>query len=175
MQPTEHEDPHSCYAAFALARKKGDYAGALACMTTDTRNSFVGKIAYEVEREVLFSTPNKDTASKLLKQHSLHDADIIGQLQIASSTGKRPVDVFCRVGSTLSDQGDFLKSASKILERTIIGAEKDWRLVEVEISGDQATGKTQVDGEDEVVPIYFRKEVGSWLLTWETPPISEQK
>lgn len=172
--------PEQCYNALIKARKSKDAVAALACFADADRNQQVGTIAYLVYMHSFTDAKNKDAAVALLKANSLQ-IDMMGVLQLYDSpSGEGAAKAFERFGARVEHHARFTKKAIELLKttpkrKTAPKEEEEPRtqvlpeLKNVEVNGTTATGSLVVSESQKPIPIYFKKEEGSWRITSQAP------
>lgn len=169
--------PESCWNAMVIAEANQDVVATLECLAVEDRHAYLGTLAYQVERLVVFQTPLSEKALELLRRYGFEEADIMGALQAADTPSGGGVDTVLKaIGREIKDQSAFAKEAVELVAS--IPEPDDYetpalpalKLSNVIVSGDTATGVLSADGSLDGSPIHFVREEGSWRMS--TNPMS---
>lgn len=184
----KYATPEACYDAFIESIEENDNAAKLSCLAKKDRDIYVGRVAYQLQREAFMGMAT-DRAAEIeakFKEQGIGGIDIMGALQVAGGPfgdigHPRIMAVFEQVGAKVHDQAEFLSWVDTIYAEqnaTVVDLNKDADgegtsaqevaqakgvLRDVVIDGDTATGELRMD-DGPRLQLHFARVDGGWLM-----------
>jgi hypothetical protein len=172
--------PAACLEAFSERRKDKDPSAVLPCYTEAMVNRTVGDTAFELE-QTLSQSGEKGSAAiqTVLKKHGLAGRDLAGFLKLVDSPTPGGAGIgLMQIGASVKDKVLFLREAAAAKAEsqpasalTLVKQADDelanrpaMTISDVKINGDSAEGMVPFPELGLRLPMYFKRQGGSWRM-----------